>query len=51
MVMFLLNRLILFRYATDWLYNNGSWPAAFVGAAYVSNMMISDVSPHHVGGW
>jgi hypothetical protein len=21
-------------YATDWLYNNGKWPAAFVGAAY-----------------
>ena len=23
-------------YATDWLYNNGTWPAAFVGAAYPS---------------
>jgi len=21
-------------YATDWLYNNGTWPSAFVGAAY-----------------
>lgn len=21
-------------YATDWLYNNGKWPSAFVGAAY-----------------
>jgi hypothetical protein len=21
-------------FATDWLYNNGTWPAAFVGAAY-----------------
>ena len=21
-------------YATDWLYNDGRWPAAFVGAAY-----------------
>ena len=21
-------------YATDWLYNNGKWPAGFVGAAY-----------------
>ena len=21
-------------YATDWLYNSGKWPAAFVGAAY-----------------
>ena len=21
-------------FATDWLYNNGAWPAAFVGAAY-----------------
>lgn len=21
-------------FATDWLYNNGTWPAAFIGAAY-----------------
>lgn len=21
-------------YATDWLYNGGKWPSAFVGAAY-----------------
>ena len=21
-------------FAADWLYNNGTWPAAFVGSAY-----------------